>query len=73
MTWILLFLLLYTLLGAVLVSHNMRGMQVSASLHEWVILVLLWPLMLRFFLQLAVIQARFRQWERWSDTQARKR
>jgi len=73
MTWILLFLLLYTLLGAMLVSHNMRGMRVAARLHEWVVFVLLWPLMLQFFLQLAVIQARIRQLERWSDTQARKR
>ena len=73
MTWILLALLLYTLLGAALVSRNMRGMQVAASLPEWLVLILLWPFMLQFLLQLAVLQARIHQLERWGHTQARKR
>lgn len=73
MPWILLALLVYTLLGAMLVSHFMRGMQVSASPREWVAFVLLWPLMRPLYLQLAVLQARIRQLEHWADTRARKR
>lgn len=67
MTWILLALLVYALLGAFLVARSMRGMHVSASMDEWIALVLLWPLMLGFFVQLAVLQARIRQLQDWAD------
>jgi len=73
MTWILLALLVYALLGALLVARNMRGMNVSAGMDEWVLLILLWPLMLRFFLQLAVLQARIEHMEDWANEQRWKR
>ncbi len=73
MTWILVALLAYALLGATLVAYNMREMQVSASPREWALLILLWPLMLRFFLQLAVLQAEMHGLERWGESRAKKR
>jgi hypothetical protein len=68
MAWIILVLLIYPLFGALLVTRNLRGMQVSASLPEWVTLILLWPLMVRFFLQLALMQARISELESWADS-----
>ncbi len=68
MAWILLVLLIYPLIGALLVARNLRGMQVSASLPEWVTLVLLWPLMVSFFAQMALMQARISELENWADS-----
>ncbi len=68
MAWIILVLLIYPLFGALLVARNLRGMQVSASLPEWVTLILLWPLMVSFFLQLALMQARISELENWADS-----
>ena len=68
MIWIILVLLIYALIGALLVARNLRGMQVSASLPEWVTLILLWPLMVRFFFQLALMQARISELENWADS-----
>ena len=73
MTWILLALLTYALSGAFLVARSMRRMHVSAGMDEWVALILLWPLMLRFFLQLAVLQARIEQMEDWANGGSWKR
>ena len=73
MTWILLAVLVYALLGAFLVARSMRRMHVSAGMDEWVLLILLWPLMLRFFLQLAVLQARIEHMEDWANEQRWKR
>jgi len=67
MTWILLALLVYALYGAFLVARTMRGMQVSAGVDEWIVLILLWPLMVRLFVQLAMLQTRIRQLEDWAD------
>jgi len=67
MAWIILVPLIYALIGALLVARNLRGMQVSASLSEWVTFILLWPLMVRIFLQLAVLQARISELENWAD------
>lgn len=67
MTWILLALLGYLLAGAMLIAHTMRGMRVSAGADEWVVLILLWPLMLRFFLHLAVLQASLQHLQDWAD------
>ena len=68
MAWILLVLLIYPLIGALLVARNLRGMQVSASLPEWVALILLWPLMASFFLHLALMQVRISELENWADS-----
>ncbi len=68
MAWIILVLLIYPLIGALLVARNLRGMQVSASLPEWVALILLWPLMFSFFLQMAMMQARISELENWADS-----
>jgi len=73
MTWILLALLIYVLSGTLLVARNMRGMRVSARMDEWIVLIFLWPLMLRFFLQLAVLQARIQELEDWADAERWKR
>ena len=73
MNWILLALLIYTLCGALLIARTMRGMQVSASAGEWVTLIFLWPLMLRFFVHLAAIQSRIAEMEKWADRTDRKR
>jgi hypothetical protein len=73
MTWILLALLVYTLIGATLVAQSMGGMHVDADPREWLVLIFLWPLLLRFFLQLAVIQAEFRRLEQWEEDRNRNR
>ena len=73
MTWILLALLTYALSGAFLVARSMRRMHVSAGMDEWVALILLWPLMLRFFLQLTMLQARIQELENWANEQRWKR
>ncbi len=67
MTWIIFILLAYVLIGALLIARQMRGLQVSASMREWATFVLLWPLMIRFFLQLTLLQARISQVEDWAD------
>ncbi len=72
MNWILLVFLIYTLVGASLVARNLRGMHVSASVREWAMLLLLWPFMLRFFLQMSVLQARIDELERWADSEKNK-
>jgi hypothetical protein len=68
MTWIILVLLVYPLIGALLVTRNLRGMQVSASLREWVAFIFFWPLMISFFLQLSLLQARISELENWADS-----
>lgn len=73
MTWILLALLIYVLAGALLVARSMRGMQASAKANEWIVLILLWPLMLRFFVQLAVLQASMQRLEDWADEKRPRR
>jgi hypothetical protein len=73
MTWILLALLVYVLFGAFLVARSMRGMHVSAGMDEWIALIFLWPLMLRFFVHLAVLQARIQELENWANEERWKR
>jgi hypothetical protein len=69
MIWILLILFIYTLTGSVLASRNMRGLHVQANLGEWVVLILLWPLSLKIYAQLAMVQSMIRDLEHWSDNQ----
>jgi hypothetical protein len=69
MNWILLILFIYTLTGSVLASRNMRGLHVQANLSEWVVLILLWPLSLKIYAQLAMVQSMIRDLEHWSDNQ----
>jgi len=73
MTWILLALLVYVLFGAFLVARTMRGMHVSAGMDEWIVLILLWPRMLQFFLHLAMFQARIQEMENWANEERWKR
>ena len=48
--------LVYLLTGSLLISRNMRGFDVNASLTEWVILIFLWPFSLRLFALLSIMQ-----------------
>jgi hypothetical protein len=47
----------------------MRGLHVQANLGEWVVLILLWPLSLKIYAQLAMVQAMIQNLEHWSDAQ----
>ena len=69
MNWILLILFIHTLIGSVLASHNMRGLHVQANLGEWIVLILLWPLSLRIYAQMAMVQSMIQNLEHWSDNQ----
>ena len=67
MSWLLIILLLYLLIGALLVQRTTRGAEIHASIIEWVVLLLLWPLCLKFFIHLAFIQSRLEAVEVWAD------
>ena len=69
MNWVLLILFIYVLIGTVLASWNMRGLHVQANFVEWIVLILLWPLALRFYAQLAMLQSMIRKLENLEATQ----
>ena len=69
MNWILFALLIYILIGSILVVRTMRGLDVQASPGEWMVILFLWPLSLRFFAQLAMMQAMIQNLELWSEDQ----
>jgi hypothetical protein len=51
--------LLYVMVGAVLVQRTMRGAEIQATFIEWVGLILLWPLCLKIFLHMSLMQSQF--------------
>jgi hypothetical protein len=63
MNWFLLGVLFYIFTGAILITLSMRGMKVTASVREWLTILLLWPLMLQLFAHLAIIQSMVRNFE----------
>jgi hypothetical protein len=69
MNWILFILLIYTLIGALLIWRYMRGLSVKAKAGEWIALIFMWPFSLRFFAQLAMMQAMIEDLEHWSQSQ----
>ena len=72
MNWIILTLLVYTLIGALLVMHCMGDMIVSATLTEWMVMILLWPCYLQFFTYLEKLQSSVNAIEIWSSNKDRK-
>lgn len=69
MSWLLIIILVYILLGAFLVERTMRGAEIRASITEWCVLLLLWPLCLKFLLHFALMQARFEAVEVWAENE----
>lgn len=60
MSWFFLVgLLLYVMVGAVLVQRTMRGAEIQATFIEWVNLILLWPLCLKIFIHMSLMQSQF--------------
>ena len=45
---------------------------VQANLGEWIVLILLWPLSLRFYAQLAMVQSMIQNLEQWEDNQGQQ-
>ena len=72
MYWIILTLLVYTLIGAWLVMRCMGDMIVSATLREWMMMILLWPCYLQFFTFLEKLQSSVKAIEIWSSNKDRK-
>lgn len=68
MGWFLLGILMYTLIGATLVMHTLKGMKVEASVYEWLIIILFWPLMLKYFMHWSMVQAMTRHIETLPET-----
>jgi hypothetical protein len=68
MSWFLLGSLVYSLVGTILVVRFMRGMVVKASISEWLAIILLWPLAIRFFAHLSMVQCMIRDLERLPGT-----
>lgn len=64
MSWFLLGFLFYSLVGTILVVRSMRGMVVKASISEWLAIILFWPMALRFFAHLSMVQCMLRDMER---------
>ncbi len=72
MSWFLILILIYILLGALLVGRTMRGAQIHATFAEWVVLLLVWPLCLKFFIHLSLIQSQLEAIEVWADAELEK-
>jgi hypothetical protein len=69
MNWILLGIFIYTLIGSLLASLNMRGLHVQAKAGEWLILIFLWPFSLKFYAQLAIVQSMIQNLEQLEENQ----
>jgi hypothetical protein len=69
MNWIFFALLIYTFIGSLLIVRTMRGLNVQASPGEWIVILFLWPICLRFFAQLSMVQAMIKELEHWSHYQ----
>ena len=72
MVWILLVLLFDALIGALLVRRCMRGMMVSATVGEWIQMVLLWPFFLNLFKYLEIVQSQMEALEVWAADEDEK-
>ena len=72
MNWILLVFLFYALIGASLVRRCMRGMMVSATVGEWIQMVLLWPFFLNLFKYLEIVQSQMKALEVWASDEEKK-
>jgi hypothetical protein len=71
MNWFIVIFLLYLMAGALLVQRTMRGAEIQASFVEWLVMLLLWPLCLKFFLHLALMQSRFEAIEVWANEEVK--
>ena len=60
MSWLILSILLYLLIGAILVERSMRGAEIRASFLEWMGLFILWPLCLKLFLHMMFLQSQMK-------------
>jgi len=72
MNWIILTLLVYALIGALLIMRCMGDMIVTATLGEWMLMILLWPCYLQFFAHLEKLQSSIKAVEIWSSNEDRK-
>jgi hypothetical protein len=72
MNMILLVFLFHALIGALLVRRCMRGLMVSATVGEWIQMVLLWPFYLNLFKYLEIVQAQMKALEVWASDEDRK-
>jgi hypothetical protein len=66
-------ILLYVLIGALLVERTTRGAEIHATFAEWVVILLLWPLCLKFFVYLGFMQSQFEAIEVWADIELKKK
>ena len=73
MNWFLLCVLLYLMISALLVQRTMRGAEIRATVVEWVVLLILWPLCLKFFIHIALMQSRLEAVEVWADGELKKK
>ncbi|TFH34124.1 MAG: hypothetical protein E4G99_10140 [Anaerolineales bacterium] len=73
MSWFLIFILLYLMVGALLVERTMRGAEIHATFIEWSVMLLLWPLCLKFFIHLAFMQSQLEAIEVWANEERKKK
>ena len=73
MIWFLLFTLLYILVGALLVERTMRGTKIHATFAEWIVMLLFWPLCLKVFVHIAMMQSQFEAIEVWAELELKKK
>lgn len=66
MTVILVIALFYVSIGLILVLRNMRGFMVSATLGEWLLLILLWPLALHFYVVMSNLHNQTERLKEWA-------
>ncbi len=67
MSWIILALLVYVLIGALLIRRSMKDLLVTARVGEWAAMMLLWPLYLRLFIWLAMLNSMVEAVVEWAD------
>ena len=73
MSWFLLITLLYILVGALLVERTMRGAKIHATFAEWIVMLLFWPLCLKVFVHIAMMQSQFEAIEVWAELELKKK
>lgn len=61
------------MVGALLVERTMRGAEIHATFIEWIVMLLLWPLCLKFFIHLAFMQSQFEAIEVWANEERKKK
>ncbi|MFQ5924171.1 MAG: hypothetical protein ACE5M4_15140 [Anaerolineales bacterium] len=67
MIWLIVGLLVYVQIGALLLVWLLKGMSVEAGLKDWMILLLLWPLVIPFFRFLLHTRSMVRVLQDWED------